>query len=98
MLFKNLTEKEARWLVSDFFLLFNKALKEKSQVVSQLLLIYFARPRLGHTIKIGFITFQTVSPEVCSLLIFHKMSATSFSANVAYGFSRKIFLMLHSIN
>ena len=73
MLFKNLTENEARWLVPEFLLLFKKALWEKRQVVSTLLLVYFARPQLGHTIKIGFITFQTVSPEICSLLIFHEM-------------------------
>ena len=41
------------------------------QVVCTLVLIYFGRPRLGHTIKTNFI-LQTVDPEICSILILYK--------------------------
>ena len=39
---------------------------------STLVLIYFGRPGLGHTVKTNFITFQTVNPAISSILIFHK--------------------------
>ena len=43
------------------FLVFKDALcKLKGSAVSTLVLIYFVRPRLGHTIKTNLITFQTV--------------------------------------
>ena len=38
-----------------------------------LVLIYFARARLGHRIKVKFITFQTVDLEICSILVFFGM-------------------------
>ena len=41
-------------------------------MVSTLVLIYFARPRLGQTIKTNFITFQTERSGICSILIFYK--------------------------
>ena len=39
-------------------------------MVGTLVLIYFGRPRRKHTIKTNFIIFQTVDPEICSILIF----------------------------
>ena len=41
-------------------------------MVSTLVLIYFERPRIAHTIKAKCITFQTVDPEIYSNLIFYK--------------------------
>ena len=43
-----------------------------TQMVSTLIWIYFGRLWLGHTIKINFITFQIVDPEIYSKLIFNK--------------------------
>ena len=31
-----------------------------------------ARPRLERAMKTNFITFQTVDPDICSILYFHK--------------------------
>ena len=74
--FKNHAENEAGRLVPD---LFQKTLIKAKQVVSKLVLIYFDRPRLRHTIKTKFVTFQTDDPEICSYMIFYKRSGTSFS-------------------
>ena len=41
-------------------------------MVMTLVLIYFGRPPLGHTIKTNFKTFQTVDLEIFSIFIFHK--------------------------
>ena len=41
-------------------------------MIRALVLIYFGRRRLGHTIKATSLTFQTVDPEICSILIFYK--------------------------
>ena len=38
----------------------------------RLVLKYFGKPRVAHAIKANFITFQTVNPEICSILIFYK--------------------------
>ena len=65
---KNHAEKEAGKLVPDLRLFFKKAFKE----VKAKGLLYFGGPRLGHTIKIKCIQFQTVDPEICSILIFLK--------------------------
>ena len=56
----------------DLFLFFKKRYVGLEQVVSTLLLIYFGRARLRHTIKTNFKTFQTVDQEVCSNLIFYE--------------------------
>ena len=55
----------------------------------------FGRHRLEYTIKTKF---QTLSSEICSVLIFLKGSGTSFPAHFVYDFSSKIFCMLSSIN
>ena len=47
---------------------FKKASYKEKQVVCTLVLIYFGRPRLGHTTK----TFQIVDLEICSILMFYK--------------------------
>ena len=41
-------------------------------MVSTLVLIYFGRPRLGHKTKATFITFQTVDPQIRSIMAFYK--------------------------
>ena len=61
-------------------------MKEKIKASGQhLVLIYFSRPRLGHTIKTKF-TFQTVDPEICSILISHAFIylLTKFNCLVAF--------------
>ena len=64
-------KKEAERLGPELFLIFLKKLHiQEKQVVCTLVLIYFGRPRLGHTIKTNFITFQTVDPEICPISIF----------------------------
>ena len=68
------------------------------QVVSTLLLIYFGKPRLEHTIKTNFITFQTDAPEVCSILTFYKSLGLTSPPRFGCDFLRKIFLILYSIN
>ena len=53
------------------FLLLKKLYRWSMQEVSTLVLIYFVRPRLSHTIKINLIKFQTVDPKIATLnLIF----------------------------
>ena len=49
--------------------LFNQDLY--NQVLSNLVVTYFDRPQRRHTVKTKFITFQTVDPEICSILIFY---------------------------
>ena len=68
-------------------------------MVSTLVLIYFGRPWIGHTVKINFITFQAFDLEIRSIFILNKVclglvSPPYFLCN----FSRNIFLMLYSIN
>ena len=41
-------------------------------MVSTIVLTLFGRPRLRHTIKTNCVIFQTVHPEVCSIMIFYK--------------------------
>ena len=45
---------------------FQKTLFKVKGGGQHLVLIYFGRPQLGHTIKTNFITFQTVDPETYS--------------------------------
>ena len=47
-------------------------------MVRTIVLLNFGRFRLGLTIQTIFITFQTVDPEICSILIFMKDSGPSF--------------------
>ena len=45
----------------------------KKKEVSTLALIYFGKPRLGHTIKTQIIILQTVDSEIRSIMIFNKI-------------------------
>ena len=68
-------------------------------MVSNLVLIYFGRPRLGHTIKTNLITFQILDPEICSILRSYKRVWDQLLHQFfLYSFSRKVFLILYSIN
>ena len=68
-------------------------------MLSALVLICFGRPRLGHTIKTNFITFQTVDPEIFSILILIlKGLGLAPPSCFVYDFLRQILLMLYSIN
>ena len=58
-------ENKVGRLVPDLSLFSKKLYIRKKQVVSALVLIYFGGPRLGHTIKTSYITFQTFDPETC---------------------------------
>ena len=61
--FKTHPYNETKRLVSDYFLLFKKALYQAKQLVGILVLIYFERTRLRHTIKTNYIIFHAVGPE-----------------------------------
>ena len=78
ILFKNHAENEAGRLVSDHFVFLKKLYSRQKQVLSTLVLIYFSRPRFGDTIKAKFITFQSVYPDVYSILTFCKRVWRSF--------------------
>ena len=45
--------------------------KKALNQVNTLVLTYFGRLRLGHTIKRSFVTFQTVDPKICSISSFY---------------------------
>ena len=70
---------------------------KSKQVVSTLVLIYFGRPPIGHTIKENCKTFQTVDLKKCPILILKRCLGLAFSPCFLYNFFRKIFLMLYSI-
>ena len=89
--FKNHAKNEVGRLIPDLFLFFEEPLcKVKASGQHLLVLIYFSRPQLGHTI-----TFQTVDPEICLVPVFYKRS---LPPHFVYDFSRKMFLMLCFIN
>ena len=69
------------------------------QVVSTLVLVDFGRPPVGDTIKTNCIIFQTVDREIYLFLFFLKMGlGLPSSSHSEYDFSRKIFVMLYSID
>ena len=57
-------------------------------MVSTLVLIYFDRPPLGHTIKANFITIQAVDLEIYLILIFYKDAGLVSPPHFVYDFSR----------
>ena len=67
-------------------------------MASTLVLIYFGRPLLGHTIKTNFIEFQIVDPEQYWILFFIRGSGTTFSTTFCARFFKKLFAMLYYIN
>ena len=67
-------------------------------MVSALVLIYFSRLRIVHTIKTNFITLQTVDPEIYSIFIFYQSSRVASPPHFVCRFPTKIFLILYSIN
>ena len=88
-----------RWLVLDLFLFFKKLHTRSKQVISTSVLISFGRLPLEHTIKTNCISFLTVDPQICSILIFLiKGLGLTCSPHCVYDFLRKIFPGLYSIN
>ena len=88
--FEKPCRKWAREISSRPFLFFIKALyMRQKQVFSSLIWINFCSPPFGHTIKVNCIKFRSVDPHVCT---------TSFSVTFVYDFSKKLLLMLYSIN
>ena len=88
--FEKPCRKWARESSSRPFLFFIKALyMSQKQVFSSLIWIYFCSPPFGHTIKVNCIKVQSVDPHICP---------TSFSVTFVYDFSKKLLLMLYSIN
>ena len=62
-----------------------------------LILIYFGKLQLGHTIKTNSKIFQTLYPDIYSIF-FMKGYGTSFSiTHFKYAFSRKIFLLTDQV-
>ena len=64
--------KYSQRLVPDLFLLFKKALYEVKASGWHLSFNIFWYTSLKYIVKTNFITFQTVNPEVCSILISYK--------------------------
>ena len=67
-------------------------------MVSTLILIYFGRPRLGNTTKPNFNTYQTVDTEMFNFDVLNKGLGLASPLHFVYDFSRKILLVLYSIN
>ena len=78
-------------LVPDLFF-YNVLYKVKAIVVSTLVLIYFGRPQLGHTIKTNCITFQAVDQMICSNLRFYKRDWDYFLHHILCMIYQKIYL------
>ena len=75
-----------------------KLFMKQKQVVNSLVFTYFGRPRHGYTIKVNFISFQTVDREILSILIFYKRFWNQLLHHIlCMIFTRKIFLILYSI-
>ena len=58
-------------------------------MVSTLTLIYFGRPRPGHTTKTSYVTFQIFDPEITEFRFFIKGSGTSFSTTFCVWFFKE---------
>ena len=67
--FRNYAGNEVGRLVPERFSFLKKDLSKKKASDQPFSLTYFSRPRLGHTIKTNFITFQAVYLVICSILI-----------------------------
>ena len=67
-------------------------------MISTLILIHFGRPRLGNTIKPSFNTYQTVDTEMFNFDVLNKDLGLASRLHFVYDFSRKILLVLYSIN
>ena len=80
--------QEDYFLTSFCFL--EKLCMKYEEMVSTYFLIYLGKPGLGHTLKTNFIIFQTVDPEICSILIFYKRFGLASPQHFVYDFSRKI--------
>ena len=63
-----------------------------------LVLIYFGSPQLGNSIKANCINVQAVDPEINNFDFLEKSLGLASPPHFTYVFSRKIFLMLYSIN
>ena len=67
--------------------------------MSTLILIYFGRPQLGHKIKTNFTTFQTVDPEISSILIIYKRVGNSFNITFyVWLFKKNIVVVFFSLS
>ena len=71
-------------------------------MVSTLVSICFTSPRLGHTIKTNCMKLQTVDPDFdfdfLNFDFLKKGLGLVSPIYFVYDFSRKIFLMLYSVN
>ena len=71
--------KWGRRPIPDLFLCFKKSFRwGKRKSSAPYFYIYFGRPQLRHTIKTNFRTFQTVDPEICSILILCKIFSEKY--------------------
>ena len=68
------------------------------QVVCSLVSIYFNTPRLGYKKRNICIKLQIINPEICSNLVFEIGVEIGSLPHFLYNFSRKVFLILNSIN
>ena len=86
-------------LVAYLFLFLKNVLILADLKVSTLVLIYFAGPQHGRKIKTNCKPFQNVDLRICSIFIFYKERlGPAFPPHFVYNISRKMFLLLYSIN
>ena len=79
------------------FIFHEKHYIRSKKMFSALVLIYFDRYLIGHTIEINCITFQAINSHI-RLIFSINGSITASPSHFVYKLSKKIFLMLHSIN
>ena len=88
--FKNHAENEAGRPAPDVFLVFKSFIYEVKAIGLQLSFIIFCQPLTWHAIERNCIKLQAIDPEICSILIFQRITS---SPHFVHDFSRKMFLM-----
>ena len=80
--FKNHEENLLGELVPDFFLFFKKTLYVMKASGLQLSFNIFRQPSTSHTVKLNCIKFQTIDPQICSILNFQKRVWEQFNYHI----------------
>ena len=86
-----------RQLVPELFLIFKNAFLRLKQVVSTLVLIYFGRPPLRHTIKKKEDISDCLSRKT-NFYFSQKGLGLSSTPHFVFDFSGRTLLMIYSIN
>ena len=95
--FKNHAKNKTGKPVLDLFLFFDNALYKQVSIFNQSKgSVCYGGPLLGRTIKRNWIGFQSVDPEIYSILTFYTQGLGLASPHYfVYDFGRIIFLMLY---